>query len=69
MLKTVFFAISVSLLAVACGGGQADPATADDAAKKDAPADAPKTDEAKPAEPPDTAAPADAAKPAEAAPK
>ena len=53
MLKHLILAVSVSLLAIACGGGQEQPATADtppagDAAK---PADAPAGD-AKPADAP-----------------
>lgn len=69
MLKHLFLVISVSLLAVACGGGAEEAKSADDA-KKDAPAaDAPKTD-APPADAPKTDAPAGDAKPAgEAAPK
>jgi hypothetical protein len=69
MLKNTIIALSISLFAVACGGGAAEEAkTADDAAKKDAPAaDAPKEgDAAKPVD--GAAAPAgDAAKPADAA--
>ncbi len=56
MLKHIFLALSVSLLAVACGGGTPEPAAGDQAADKPA--------EAAPAE----AAPAEAApaeKPAE----
>lgn len=60
MLKHVFLALSISLFAVACGGGQEGAQTADDAAKKDAPAG-----DAKPA---DGAAGGDAAKPADGAP-
>lgn len=69
MLKTLLLAISVSLMAVACGGGaQEEAKTPADAPAGDAkPADgAPAGDAAKPAD--GAAAPAgDAAKPADAA--
>lgn len=70
MLKHLFVVISVSLLAVACGGGAEGAKSADDAAKTDAPAaDAPKAD-APAADAPKADAPAGDAKPAgEAAPK
>ena len=70
MLKPLFLAISVSLFAMACGGGQEGAQTADDAAKKDAPAgDAAKPAEGDAAKPADGAAPpaGDAAKPADGA--
>ena len=68
MLKNTIIALSISLFAVACGGGAAEEAKSPDDAKKDAPAaDAPKEgDAAKPAD--GAAAPAaDPAKPADAA--
>ena len=71
MLKNVLIALSISLFAVACGGGAEEAKSADEA-KKDAPAaDAKPADgapagDAKPAE---GAAPAGDAKPAEGAPK
>jgi hypothetical protein len=69
MLKNIMLAISISLLAVACGGGAAEEAkTADDAAKKDMPAADAKPAEGDAAKPAEGAAPAgDAAKPADAA--
>jgi hypothetical protein len=63
MLKNIILACSISLLAVACGGGAEEAKGADDM-KKDAPAG----DAAKPAD--GAAAPAgDAAKPADPAAK
>ena len=63
MLKNIILAVSISLLAVACGGGATEEAKSADDMKKDAPA----ADAAKPADP---AAPAgDAAKPADPAAK
>ncbi len=59
MLKNVLIALSISLFAVACGGGATEEAKSADEAKKDAPAA-----DAKPAE----GAPAGDAKPAEGAP-
>ena len=72
MLKNLLLAISISLVAVACGGGATEEAkTGDDAAKKDAPADATKPAEGDAAKPVEGAAPpaGDAAKPVEGAPK
>jgi len=69
MLKHLILAVSVSLLAVACGGGTPEAKTGDDAAKpaEGAPADAKPADGAAPADakPADGAAPADA-RPADA---
>ncbi len=67
MLKNILIALSISLFAVACGGGAAEEAKSPDDAAKMPAADAPKEgDAAKPAEG-DAAKPADPAKPADAA--
>lgn len=68
MLKHIILALSVSLMAVGCGGGAAEEAKTADDAKKEMPADAKPAegDAAKPAD--GAAAPAgDAAKPADGA--
>lgn len=69
MLKHLFVVISVSLLAVACGGGAEEAKTPADAPKEGAAAEAPK-EGAPAADAPKEGAPAADAKPAgEAAPK
>lgn len=66
MLKSLMLAISVSLMAVACGGAPAEETkTADDAKKAEPAADAPKDGAATPAADPAKPA-ADAPKPADA---
>lgn len=62
MLKHIILAMSISLVAVACGGSQPEAASAD-GAKTDAPAA-----DAKPEEKPAEAAPGGETKPAEATP-
>ncbi len=65
MLKNIILAVSISLVAVACGGSTPEAAAPEGEKKEMAPADAKPADGAKPADA--AAAPADGAKPADAA--